>query len=1079
MAGNWKNRTDKGGVVGRKEKKIEEPLSRCVRPHDELFSSDYILKKVFRKDGPPLGVEFDSPSSSAFELREKVVLESDFQACHGSQIAVVESGASGCSQRSCDNTDRSFNRRKVGNPNISRGQVCDNIDMPIKKHGIGKGLMAVWKAVNPDGGDFPGLFSLNKSEFNVGKQMSTSVCQKKNIHEKNLQKQKPAKRKRGKGTALKNKRKDPISRTKAQDNKTEKSKAPRKQKCGLSLEGLRCDYDQGQCPMLVEDEELELRELQAGPNPLTCRAHFSTNGMHGCSLCKDRLAKFPPSSVMMRPPFLVQPWVSSPELVKKLFKVLHFLYTYAVMIDTSSFTLDELAQALVDKDSILLGKIHVSLLKFLLSDVEIDISRKFPAHASKNCNFMKLLHWAEHRESILHFWKKSLNSLTWIEILQQVFVAAGFGSKRGPICMDAVNKEDYVMFQHGLSPGTLKGELFDILSKQGNNGTKVYDLARNPRIVDLNLAATIDELENLISVMLSSDISLFEKISYAAYRLRNTSVGKDDESDQLYMEDFGCVDDETCSSSDDSDHESEASGARALVRKGMFESRKQLSKVSIEIDESHPGEIWLLGLMEGEYSDLSIEEKLSTLVSLIDLVSAGSSIRKEGSVMYAAKSASRVASYGSGAKIKRSSRHDNNPMFGSQNSAFPVIRGDHTELGVLPIDSSVDSVRTCSETQNLVELHPMQSIFLGSDRRYNRYWLFLGPCSTIDPGHKRIYFESSDDGHWEVINTEEALCMFLSTLDCRGVREAHLLSSLRKREAFLYQKMYSTINDTGNRLLLQSDQSDLTMSREDSSSMISDADNNISLSETMNDLAAPSGSRFLGTGYKERQKPNLCQSQAFDSWIWSTFYCDLNAVKYGCRSFLDSLTHCVCCHDLYWRDEKHCKTCHITFELDFDLEEKYVVHAATCREKEDTCMFPKHKVLSPTLQALKAAAYAIESVMPEGALVGAWTKSGHKLWIKRLRRTSTLTEFLQVLADFVDAINEEWPNQCNVEDMPSNMTLEEIIACFKTLSCTTSAIALWLVKLDTFIAPKLKSVYSERKTRLSCKSGRSARAHNS
>lgn len=34
--------------------------------------------------------------------------------------------------------------------------------------------------------------------------------------------------------------------------------------------------------------------------------------------------------------------------------------------------------------------------------------------------------------------------------------------------------------------------------------------------------------------------------------------------------------------------------------------------------------------------------------------------------------------------------------------------------------------------------------------------------------------------------------------------------------------------------------------------------------------------------------------------------------------------------------------------------------------------------------------------MPEGALVGAWIKSAHKLWIKRLRRTSTLAEYMQV-----------------------------------------------------------------------------------
>lgn len=52
-------------------------------------------------------------------------------------------------------------------------------------------------------------------------------------------------------------------------------------------------------------------------------------------------------------------------------------------------------------------------------------------------------------------------------------------------------------------------------------------------------------------------------------------------------------------------------------------------------------------------------------------------------------------------------------------------------------------------------VHPMQSIFLGSDRRYNNYWLFLGPCTVHEPGHRRVYFESSEDGHWEVIDTAQ------------------------------------------------------------------------------------------------------------------------------------------------------------------------------------------------------------------------------------------------------------------------------------------------------------------------------------
>ena len=44
-----------------------------------------------------------------------------------------------------------------------------------------------------------------------------------------------------------------------------------------------------------------------------------------------------------------------------------------------------------------------------------------------------------------------------------------------------------------------------------------------------------------------------------------------------------------------------------------------------DIDESNPGESWVQGLMEGEYSDLSVEERLSALVALIGIAIEGNS----------------------------------------------------------------------------------------------------------------------------------------------------------------------------------------------------------------------------------------------------------------------------------------------------------------------------------------------------------------------------------------------------------------------------------------------------------------------
>ncbi|KAL5056514.1 hypothetical protein RYX36_037196 [Vicia faba] len=117
--------------------------------------------------------------------------------------------------------------------------------------------------------------------------------------------------------------------------------------------------------------------------------------MLGGSLCPDVLVKFPPGAVKMKKPIHLQPWDSSSELVKKLFKVFHFIYTYAVVVDVYPFTLDEFVQAFHDKDSMLLGKIHVALLTRLLSDIEVELSNGFCSQLNKSCNLLALLQSVE------------------------------------------------------------------------------------------------------------------------------------------------------------------------------------------------------------------------------------------------------------------------------------------------------------------------------------------------------------------------------------------------------------------------------------------------------------------------------------------------------------------------------------------------------------------------------------------------------------------------------------------------------------------------------------------------------------
>lgn len=52
-----------------------------------------------------------------------------------------------------------------------------------------------------------------------------------------------------------------------------------------------------------------------------------------------------------------------------------------------------------------------------------------------------------------------------------------------------------------------------------------------------------------------------------------------------------------------------------------------LDQENMEIDESKEGESWIQGLTEGEYHDLSVEERLNALVVLTSIANEGNSIR--------------------------------------------------------------------------------------------------------------------------------------------------------------------------------------------------------------------------------------------------------------------------------------------------------------------------------------------------------------------------------------------------------------------------------------------------------------------
>lgn len=130
----------------------------------------------------------------------------------------------------------------------------------------------------------------------------------------------------------------------------------------------------------------------------------------------------------------------------------------------------------------------------------------------------------------------------------------------------------------------------------------------------------------------------------------------------------------------------------------------------------------------------------------------------------ASSSVPNVHHIGSGAKVKRSTAKQLEIEYRRLISSCESDTVQDTQpvdssgiMSIIQDKSNSSGENGAAEIEVVNDLHHMQSIFLGSDRRYNRYWIFLGPCNMCDPGHKRIYFESSEDGHWEVIETEQVM----------------------------------------------------------------------------------------------------------------------------------------------------------------------------------------------------------------------------------------------------------------------------------------------------------------------------------
>lgn len=75
---------------------------------------------------------------------------------------------------------------QASNSAIQNHPDC-NMKAPVKKHGIGKGLMTVWRATNPDVGDLPIGFGFADREVHLtSKSKTQKLVREKNRSQKTV-----------------------------------------------------------------------------------------------------------------------------------------------------------------------------------------------------------------------------------------------------------------------------------------------------------------------------------------------------------------------------------------------------------------------------------------------------------------------------------------------------------------------------------------------------------------------------------------------------------------------------------------------------------------------------------------------------------------------------------------------------------------------------------------------------------------------------------------------------------------------------------------------------------------------------
>ncbi|CAN8267616.1 unnamed protein product [Cochlearia groenlandica] len=504
-------------------------------------------------------------------------------------------------------------------------------------------------------------------------------------------------------------------------------------------------------------------------------------------------------------------------------------------------------------------------------------------------------------------------------------------------------------------------------------------------------------------------------------------------------------------------------------------------------DESKLGEQWVQGLVEGDYSSLSIEERLDALVALIGIVIEGNTIRNTLEERLEAASALKKQMW---SEVQLDKRWKEESLIRANYLSYPTAKPGNQEspsADLTPISSqdrlslqpqidvnnaiagpSLQFQENVSGMENLQyqqqqqqqqgytadrerlraqlkayvgykaeELYVYRSLPLGQDRRRNRYWRFSASTSRNDPGCGRIFVELQD-GRWRLIDSEEGFDYLIKSLDVRGVRESHLHFMLLKMETSFKEAVRRNL-ETNQELCAIPTGLDLDP-----------------------DTAEISTTFKIDSNCTERSEV-LQRFHSFEKWMWDNMLHPgaLYAFKYGAKKSSRLFNICRICAELRFVGDICCPGCGQML-AGSDVSELCFAEQVTQLgeiSRGDAEFILRGSILSPLrIRLLKIQLALVEASLPPEGLQAFWTEDLRKAWGLKLLSSTSPEELLQVLTSLEVSLKKEFLAS-NFETTSELLGEEEAPTCDITCAVnvlpwipkTTGGVALRLFEFDSSI----------------------------